>query len=85
MTLAEVSLKRPVTAVMFFISLTVIGLLAAFRLPLEFLPDIEAPFLFAVQIIVYTGAIMMLFLFVLGPERGNQGGGGARQDRRHPR
>ncbi len=25
----------------------------------------EAPFLFAVQIIVYTGAIMMLFLFVL--------------------
>ncbi|WP_326526039.1 efflux RND transporter permease subunit, partial [Dokdonella sp.] len=46
MTLAEVSLKRPVTAVMFFISLTVIGLLAAFRLPLEFLPDIEAPFLF---------------------------------------
>ncbi len=27
--------------------------------------DLEAPFLFAVQIIVYTGAIMMLFLFVL--------------------
>lgn len=26
---------------------------------------LEAPFLFAVQIIVYTGAIMMLFLFVL--------------------
>ena len=25
----------------------------------------EAPFLFAVQIIVYTGAILMLFLFVL--------------------
>jgi NADH-quinone oxidoreductase subunit J len=25
----------------------------------------DAPFLFAVQIIVYTGAIMMLFLFVL--------------------
>ncbi|HOX71578.1 efflux RND transporter permease subunit [Dokdonella sp.] len=46
MTLAELSLKRPVTAVMFFISMTVIGLLAAFRLPLEYMPDIEAPFLF---------------------------------------
>jgi HAE1 family hydrophobic/amphiphilic exporter-1 len=45
MTLAELSLKRPVTAVMFFISLTVIGLLAAFRLPLEYMPDIEVPFL----------------------------------------
>jgi HAE1 family hydrophobic/amphiphilic exporter-1 len=31
---------------MFFISMTVIGLLAAFRLPLEYMPDIEAPFLF---------------------------------------
>ena len=27
--------------------------------------DLDAPFLFAVQIIVYTGAILMLFLFVL--------------------
>ncbi len=26
---------------------------------------LEAPFLFVVQIIVYTGAILMLFLFVL--------------------
>ncbi|MCK5929394.1 MAG: NADH-quinone oxidoreductase subunit J, partial [Nocardioides sp.] len=26
---------------------------------------LEAPFLFAVQIIVYTGAILMLFLFVV--------------------
>ena len=46
MTLAELSLKRPVTAIMFFVSMTVIGLLAAFRLPLEYMPDIEAPFLF---------------------------------------
>ncbi|MEO8460880.1 MAG: efflux RND transporter permease subunit, partial [Dokdonella sp.] len=45
MTLAELSLKRPVTAVMFFVSMTVIGLLAAVRLPLEYLPDIEVPFL----------------------------------------
>ncbi len=28
-------------------------------------PCLDAPFLFAVQIIVYTGAILMLFLFVL--------------------
>lgn len=27
--------------------------------------DLDAPFLFAVQIIVYTGAVLMLFLFVL--------------------
>src|SRR4029077_1705999 len=27
--------------------------------------SLDAPFLFAVQIIVYTGAILMLFLFVL--------------------
>ena len=27
--------------------------------------DLDAPFLFAVQVIVYTGAILMLFLFVL--------------------
>ena len=30
---------------MFFVSLTVIGLIAAFRLPLESLPDIQVPFL----------------------------------------
>ena len=45
MTLAELSLKRPVTAVMLFVSMTVIGLIAAFRLPLEELPDIQFPFM----------------------------------------
>src|SRR5476649_690563 len=45
MTLAEMSLKRPVTVVMFFVSMTVIGLIAAFQLPLESLPDIQFPFL----------------------------------------
>ncbi len=44
-TLAELSLKRPVTAVMLFVSMTVIGLIAAFRLPLEELPDIQFPFM----------------------------------------
>ncbi len=54
MTLAELSLRRPVTAIMFFVTLTVIGLIAAFRLPLEQFPDIDAPFLF-VQI-PYAGS-----------------------------
>jgi len=44
--LAELSLKRPVTITMFFLSMMVIGLIAAFRLPLESFPDIEFPFLF---------------------------------------
>jgi len=45
MTLAELSLKRPVTAIMLFVSMTVIGLIAAFRLPLESMPDIQFPFM----------------------------------------
>lgn len=45
MTLAELSLRRPVTAVMFFVSMVVIGLIAAFRLPLEQFPEINVPFL----------------------------------------
>lgn len=46
MHLAELSLKRPVSTVMLFVSLTVIGLIAAFRLPLEFMPAVDAPFAF---------------------------------------
>ena len=46
MTLAELSLKRPVTAIMFFVSMVVIGLIAAMRLPLEQFPSLDAPFLF---------------------------------------
>lgn len=45
-SLAELSLRRPVTAMMFFVSLLVIGLIAAFRLPLAFFPEFDAPFLF---------------------------------------
>lgn len=44
MTLAEFSLKRPVTIIMFFVSMVVIGLIAAVRLPLELFPDIDIPF-----------------------------------------
>jgi len=54
MSVAEFSIRRPVTTIMCFISLVVVGLIASFRLPLEALPDITAPFLF-VQI-PYTGS-----------------------------
>lgn len=46
MHIAEFSLKRPVTTVMFFITLVVIGVIAALRLQLEFLPAVNAPFAF---------------------------------------
>ncbi len=45
-SVAELSLKRPVTAIMFFISMVVIGLIASFRLPLEQFPDVQFPFVF---------------------------------------
>jgi len=45
MTLAEISLKRPVTVIMLFVSMVVIGLIAAFRLPLEAEPDVQFPFM----------------------------------------
>ncbi|MBW8367363.1 MAG: efflux RND transporter permease subunit [Arenimonas sp.] len=45
MSLAELSLRRPVTAVMFYVSLVVIGLIASFRLPLEQFPDVNVPFI----------------------------------------
>jgi len=46
MTLAELSLKRPISTIMFFVSMVVIGLIASTRLPLEFLPEIDAPVVF---------------------------------------
>jgi HAE1 family hydrophobic/amphiphilic exporter-1 len=46
MTIAELSIKRPVTAIMFFVSLFVIGLIAAIRLPLEAFPEVSPPFIF---------------------------------------
>ncbi|KAF1709739.1 acriflavin resistance protein [Pseudoxanthomonas kalamensis DSM 18571] len=46
MSIAEFSIRRPVTTIMMFVSMFVIGLIAAVRLPLEALPDISAPFLF---------------------------------------
>jgi len=46
MSVAEFSIRRPVTTVMFFISLFVIGLIAAIRLPLEAFPEVSPPFIF---------------------------------------
>ncbi|HJR72220.1 MAG TPA: efflux RND transporter permease subunit [Luteimonas sp.] len=46
MSIAELSIKRPVTVIMLFVSMVVIGLIASFRLPLESLPDISYPGVF---------------------------------------
>lgn len=54
MSVAEFSIKRPVTVVMFFISLFVIGLIAAVRLPLEAFPEVSPPFIFVS--LPYTGS-----------------------------
>jgi hydrophobic/amphiphilic exporter-1 (mainly G- bacteria), HAE1 family len=43
MKLTEISLRRPVTVSMFFACMTLIGIMGARELPLEFLPDIEFP------------------------------------------
>ncbi|MFC7300253.1 efflux RND transporter permease subunit [Cognatiluteimonas weifangensis] len=45
-TIAERSIRRPVTTVMLFVSLFVIGLIAAVRLPLESFPEVTPPFIF---------------------------------------
>lgn len=45
MSLVELSLKRPVTVTMFFISMVVIGLIASVRLPLEQFPEVNFPFM----------------------------------------
>ena len=46
MSLAELSLKRPVSAVMFYVSLVLVGILATQRLPLEQFPEVNVPFIF---------------------------------------
>ncbi len=45
-TVAERSIRRPVTTVMLFVSLFVIGLIAAVRLPLELFPEVTPPFIY---------------------------------------
>lgn len=51
---AGLSVRRPVATAMVYLSLVVIGTIAAFRLPLEYFPAIAAPFLF-IQV-PYPGA-----------------------------
>jgi HAE1 family hydrophobic/amphiphilic exporter-1 len=46
MNVTEFSIRRPVTTIMFFVSMLVIGLIAAVRLPLESFPEASAPFFF---------------------------------------
>src|SRR5690606_36856459 len=54
MNVTEFSIRRPVTTIMFFVSMVVIGLIAAVRLPLESFPEATAPF-FYVQL-PYAGS-----------------------------
>ncbi len=46
MTLPELAIKRPITTLMILVSLVVLGLVAMFRLPLGFVPDVTRPYLF---------------------------------------
>ena len=46
MNVTEFSIRRPVTTIMFFVSMVVIGLIASLRLPLESMPEATAPFFF---------------------------------------
>ena len=46
MNITELSIRRPVTTIMLFVSLVAIGLIAAFRLPLESQPEATAPFFY---------------------------------------
>ena len=46
MTLSELAIKRPVTTLMVLVSIVVLGLVALFRLPLGFLPEVDQPEIF---------------------------------------
>lgn len=46
MNLTDASLRRPVTTFMIFACFVVIGIISAKMLPLEFFPDLDAPFIF---------------------------------------
>ena len=46
MNLTDASLKRPVTTLMIFLCFVVLGVISAKLLPLEFFPDVDAPFIF---------------------------------------
>jgi HAE1 family hydrophobic/amphiphilic exporter-1 len=46
MNLPELSIKRPITTVMLLVSVLVLGGIALSKLPLAFLPEVDAPFIF---------------------------------------
>ena len=46
MNITELSIRRPVTTIMLFVSVVVIGLIASVRLPLEAEPEATIPFFF---------------------------------------
>ena len=46
MNITELSIRRPVTTIMLFVSMVAIGLIASFRLPLEAEPEATIPFFF---------------------------------------
>ncbi|MCP4547149.1 MAG: efflux RND transporter permease subunit [bacterium] len=46
MTLPELAIRRPVTAIMLLVSMVVLGAEALLRLPLAFMPEVEEPRLF---------------------------------------
>ncbi|HEX7989790.1 MAG TPA: efflux RND transporter permease subunit [Stenotrophomonas sp.] len=46
MNITELSIRRPATTIMLFVSMVVIGLIAAFKLPLEAEPEASIPFFF---------------------------------------
>lgn len=45
MSLAKLAVRRPVTTAMILVSILVMGGIAAFRLPLAYLPEIDVPFI----------------------------------------
>ncbi|WP_374558342.1 efflux RND transporter permease subunit [Thermomonas sp.] len=46
MNITELSIRRPITTIMLFVSMVAIGLIASFRLPLEAEPEASIPFFF---------------------------------------
>jgi len=45
MNIAEISIRRPVTTLMFFLCFIVIGIIVTQLLPLEYFPDLDIPFI----------------------------------------
>ena len=43
MKLPEISVRRPITTIMLFVAIIIIGLVSFQRLPIDLLPEIEPP------------------------------------------